>query len=213
MSSTDSEVLYIINTEVDGAIDRSFNILRTRIDRFGTSQPNIQKLQGTGRIQIELPGVDNPERVRKLLQGVAKLEFWEVYEMNELGQILQKMNQVAVKEMIDLAPQMDAENIRAENSLEDLSSLLTDNDATNEGISDPDQVTAPSEEVDSTLALLDSLNNSNVSPLFSLLQAQYGLIYQVKDTSRINRVLQNPSVSAVIPATMKFLWLVKPIDT
>ena len=213
LSSTDSEVLDIINTEVDGAIDRSFNILRTRIDRFGTSQPNIQKLQGTGRIQIELPGVDNPERVRKLLQGVAKLEFWEVYEMNELGPILQKMNQVAVKEMIDLAPQMDAENIRAENSLEDLSSLLTDNDATNEGISDPDQVTAPSEEVDSTLALLDSLNNSNVSPLFSLLQAQYGLIYQVKDTSRINRVLQNPSVSAVIPATMKFLWLVKPIDT
>ena len=74
--SSDSEILDIINEEVESAIDRSFNILRTRIDRFGTSQPNIQRLQGTGRIQIELPGVDNPERVRKLLQGVAKLEFW-----------------------------------------------------------------------------------------------------------------------------------------
>ena len=79
--SSDSEILDIINEEVESAIDRSFNILRTRIDRFGTSQPNIQRLQGTGRIQIELPGVDNPERVRKLLQGVAKLEFWEVAEI------------------------------------------------------------------------------------------------------------------------------------
>ena len=96
LNSTDEEVLEIIGSEIDGAIDRSFNILRTRIDRFGTSQPNIQKLEGSGRIQIELPGVDNPERVRKLLQGVAKLEFWEVYETNELTPILQSINDLSL---------------------------------------------------------------------------------------------------------------------
>ncbi|HEY9117629.1 MAG TPA: protein translocase subunit SecDF, partial [Roseivirga sp.] len=71
--SSNADVMEVINTEVNLAIDRAFQILRTRVDRFGTSQPNIQRIQGTGRIQIELPGVDNPARVRKLLQGVAKL--------------------------------------------------------------------------------------------------------------------------------------------
>ena len=100
--TSDSEILDIINEEVERAIDRSFNILRTRIDRFGTSQPNIQRLQGTGRIQIELPGVDNPERVRKLLQGVAKLEFWEVAEASETDvlQTLQIIDQFAVSQNI-----------------------------------------------------------------------------------------------------------------
>ena len=100
--SSDSEILDIINEEVERAIDRSFNILRTRIDRFGTSQPNIQRLQGTGRIQIELPGVDNPERVRKLLQGVAKLEFWEVSEINEteVSQTIQIIDQFAISQNI-----------------------------------------------------------------------------------------------------------------
>ncbi|HNV30377.1 MAG TPA: protein translocase subunit SecDF, partial [Cyclobacteriaceae bacterium] len=78
LTDSDETVLAFLNTEVDGAIDRSFTILKTRIDQFGTSQPNIQRLQDKGRIQIEIPGADNPQRVRKLLQGVARLEFWEV---------------------------------------------------------------------------------------------------------------------------------------
>jgi SecD/SecF fusion protein len=89
LESSDSDILQIIDTEVENAIDRSFNILRTRVDRFGTSQPNIQRIQGSGRIQIELPGVSNPERVRNLLQGVAKLQFWEVAEPNEYFMELQ----------------------------------------------------------------------------------------------------------------------------
>ena len=95
--STNAEVMEVVNEEVDNAIDRAFQILRTRIDRFGTSQPNIQRLQGTGRIQIELPGVDNPERVRKLLQGVAKLEFWEVYQVSEISATLSAMNETLLK--------------------------------------------------------------------------------------------------------------------
>lgn len=83
--SSDQEIMRIINSEIEDAMERSFNILRTRIDRFGTSQPNIQRLQGTGRIQVEIPGADNPERVRKLLQGAAKLEFFEVATPAESG--------------------------------------------------------------------------------------------------------------------------------
>lgn len=98
LESSDSEILSIIDEEVENAIDRSFNILRTRIDRFGTSQPNIQRIQGTGRIQIELPGVDNQERVRNLLQGVAKLQFWRVAEINEYGDALQRINAALVAE-------------------------------------------------------------------------------------------------------------------
>ena len=96
--STDKEIIRIIEQEIDRAIDRSFEIIRTRIDRFGTTQPNIQRLQGTGRIQLELPGVNNPERVRKLLQGVAQLRFWEVYEIPELSEALQAIDTLLVAE-------------------------------------------------------------------------------------------------------------------
>jgi len=92
--ASDKEVLQIIEQEIDHAIDRSFEIIRTRIDRFGTSQPNIQRLQGTGRIQIELPGVSNPARVRNLLQGVAQLRFWEVYETSELSEALRAVDRL-----------------------------------------------------------------------------------------------------------------------
>ncbi|MFT4737138.1 MAG: SecD/SecF fusion protein [Cyclobacteriaceae bacterium] len=201
LSSTDEEVLDLINGEVESAIDRSFQILRTRIDRFGTSQPNIQRLQGTGRIQIELPGVDNPVRVRKLLQGVAKLEFWEVYDLNEISPYLQEMDRQAVAILQkDFTPeQKQAQTV---NALEDLSSLLNEDDG--------DSSTVASDST--SLSNLDSISNINVSPLLDLIKLGGGLIYSVKDTSQINRVLAMESVQAVIPSTMKFLWLVKPFD-
>ncbi|MEA3477809.1 MAG: protein translocase subunit SecDF, partial [Bacteroidota bacterium] len=83
-NSTNEEVLAVIRAETEGAFDRSFNILRTRIDRFGVTQPNVQKLAGSGRILVELPGIKDPARVRKLLQGTAKLEFWETYSLPEV---------------------------------------------------------------------------------------------------------------------------------
>ncbi|WP_420582001.1 protein translocase subunit SecDF [Reichenbachiella sp.] len=205
LSTSDEEVLDLINTEVDGAIDRSFNILRTRIDRFGTSQPNIQRLQGTGRIQIELPGVDNPERVRKLLQGVAKLEFWEVHEMQEIFPTLQAMNDVMVKEMQAELPEISAEEGETTES-EDLGDLLSDDSETDS--LDADDLEA---QLASDSTAVDSTFNSQVSPLFSLLKAQYGLVYDLKDTAQVNRMLKNPKVQQVIPSTIKFMWLVKPI--
>ena len=100
LTDSDETVMAFLNTEIDGAIERSFTILKTRIDQFGTSQPNIQRLQESGRIQIEIPGADNPQRVRKLLQGVARLEFWEVIEFSDpqLNQSLAAVNDLLVKE-------------------------------------------------------------------------------------------------------------------
>jgi SecD/SecF fusion protein len=82
-NSTNQEVLTVLEDEIDGAIDRTFNILNTRINRFGVAQPNIQKLSTNGRILVELPGIKDPDRVRKLLQGTAQLEFWETWEFSE----------------------------------------------------------------------------------------------------------------------------------
>lgn len=97
-NTPDNEVIEIIREEVQDAIDRSFNIIRTRIDKFGVANPNIQKLPGSGRISVELPGVDNPERVRKLLSGVAQLEFWEVWEPNELNTSFIQLSQYLAKQ-------------------------------------------------------------------------------------------------------------------
>lgn len=101
-SATDKEILNVIAQEIDQAIARSFEIIRTRIDRFGTSQPNLQRLPGSGRIQLELPGVNNPERVRKLLQGVAQLCFWEVHDMETLGKTFEAVDRLLVATAPDL---------------------------------------------------------------------------------------------------------------
>lgn len=209
--SSDSDVLSIINTEVESAIDRSFNILRTRIDRFGTSQPNIQRLQGTGRIQVELPGVDNPERVRKLLQGVAKLEFWEVSEINEVSEVLQAMNDVVVEQQKARAEEAKAKGetapATAEKASSSLSDLLADDAPKAEG--DSTDLTA---QIDELQKKLEEEMGQQVSPLISKIQQGYGFVYDVKDTAAINRILQDPVVQSVIPPTIKFLWAVKPME-
>ncbi len=208
LSSTDAEILEIINTEVESAIDRSFNILRTRIDRFGTSQPNIQRLQGTGRIQIELPGVDNPERVRKLLQGVAKLEFWEVYDPQEAIPVISGINDLIAAELRKAPLELNEDEQQVSQDLGDL--LLADQEEESSG---EDSLTLASEDSTSEGAL-DSLFVRN-SPLLELLQqapGYGGFLYDIKDTAKINRVLERTDVQALIPATMKFLWDVKPKD-
>jgi len=208
--SSDDEIIDIINEEVESAIDRSFNILRTRIDRFGTSQPNIQRLQGTGRIQIELPGVDNPERVRKLLQGVAKLEFWEVAEANEteVFQTLQIIDQFAISENIlnNKVENGDQAVTTKESQSDDLESLLSGNSDDSETEGDI------SEELDSEENTESVLNNSS-SPLLSNLRSEFGgLFYNLEDTIAINTIISNDKVKQLIPNTIKFLWAVKPTE-
>ena len=205
--SSDSEILDIINEEVERAIDRSFNILRTRIDRFGTSQPNIQRLQGTGRIQIELPGVDNPERVRKLLQGVAKLEFWEVSEINEteVSQTIQIIDQFAVSQNIlnNASESSTEDELDNTSQSDDIESLLSgnsddsDNNSTTEAIENDDE----------------NLLANTSSPLLSNLRSEFGgLFYNLEDTMSINSILSNDKVQQLIPNTIKFLWAVKPTE-
>lgn len=222
-SSSNEEVMSMVNEEVENAIDRSFNILRTRIDRFGTSQPNIQRLQGTGRIQVELPGVDNPERVRKLLQGVAKLEFLQVYNSPELGNSFQEINNLLVSEMEPGEGESlaDALGDEEDNGLSGLTE--TEDSETIEGALDQDdtpEIAESDEDLESQLAgegsdstALDSMLNSQVSPLFSLLQsgAGYGgLVYRVEDTARINDIFQREDVQSLLPSDMSLAWEVKP---
>ena len=201
--SSDDQIIDIINNEVEGAIDRSFNILRTRIDRFGTSQPNIQRLRGTGRIQIELPAVGNPERVRKLLQGVAKLEFWEVAELNEteVFQTIQLIDQYVVKEGIFKSESSDIQEASLE-TLVDIEDLLDGNDSI--------EITEDNDLKNDDVEVSDSIPSST-SPLFSKLRSEFGgLFYNLEDTIQINSILNNSNVKQLIPSNLKFLWSVKP---
>ncbi len=198
LESTDAEILEIIDTEVENAIDRSFNILRTRIDRFGTSQPNIQRIAGSGRIQIELPGADNQERVRNLLQGVAKLQFWEVLELNEYGGAIEEINKAWVA---------DQKNPGAAADSSATDSTATDSTAT-DSLSSEDSLRNALEK---QLEQIEPLNpNSGVSPLVALMKANYGLVYDVRDTVIINRILKNERYQSFLPKDLKLLWGIKP---
>jgi len=205
--SSDEEIMAIINQEIEDAMDRSFNILRTRIDRFGTSQPNIQRLQGTGRIQVEIPGADNPQRVRKLLQGAAKLEFYVVANPDETNNFLQAINNYLLEEKKVKSEKLtgsgDQSKVETENkSLEQL--LTGDEESDSTSVSEEDTTKLDEK------AALDSLRNSSLSPLFSLVIANEGLVYNVKDTSKINRIFKRQDVQKLIPRNFKLLWDVKP---
>jgi len=205
-SSEDSEVLAMIDEEIDDAIDRSFNILRTRIDRFGTSQPNIQQLEGQGRIQIEIPGADNPQRVRNLLQSVAKLEFFEVAEPSEINATLLAINDTWAALQKAKTPELTSdepvESVDAESALESLVDSSQEDDlAAQLGASDRTN----------TGGNLDSLLQTQVSPLFAFTRSQWPLMYSVKDTSKITRMFRQPEIAQLMPRTMKIAWEIKPV--
>jgi SecD/SecF fusion protein len=199
LSNTDEEVLEFLETEIDGAVDRSFTILKTRIDQFGTSQPSIQRLQASTGIQIEIPGADNPQRVKKLLQGVARLEFWEVVEMNDqqLNAAIMAINNKLVKEQNDKAV--------AQSSTPSESATTTPSDTT---LSELERQLSAAR--DTTGTTLDSLTSLNISPLFSLSDPTLPFLYQVKDTSRINQILNREDVRTMLPRNIGWFWDVKP---
>ncbi|GAA0891464.1 protein translocase subunit SecDF [Fulvivirga kasyanovii] len=213
-SDSDEAVMEIISKEIEDAIDRSFIILRTRIDQFGTSQPNIQRLQGTGRIQIEIPGADNPERIRKLLQGVAKLEFWEVAEISEINNSLVAINDMLVKE------QQANSTLNASDLKNEVSADTTEQEGLGDALSSADADTTEEVAGDLDAALsgdttsgdqLDSLVNNEISPLFALIKARDGLVYDVRDTAVIGKILRRDDVQSILPRTVKPLWEVKPM--
>ncbi|MBB6459881.1 protein translocase subunit SecDF [Flammeovirga kamogawensis] len=190
-NSPNDKVKKLVESEVDGAVDRAFEIIRTRIDKFGVTQPNIQRLQGTNRISIELPGVDNPERVRNLVQGVAKLEFLEVWTNQEAQPYIFQMNQAWVKQ---------------EEARKKLSGDVAKAEAPKKEASENSLF-----EGDSTTAAADSakVDETSVSPLLAKMQG--GLVYADDDTAAVNKMLRDTEVMDVIPSDMKFIWAHKPL--
>ena len=214
LTSTNAEVEKVIREEVDGAIQNSFNVLRTRIDRFGVVQPNIQKLSQPGRILIELPGIKEPERVRKLLQGSANLEFWETYEASELLPILAQIN----REYAATAPQAE-EAPKAEAGLEPEQASHADSDEL--------AALVDSLGADSTALAADQeaqiAEYKRTNPLFAILNPsinQAGQAYRgpvigtvhYTDTAKVNAMLNSQIAKAVLPRDARFYWTVKAID-
>lgn len=215
LNSTNSEVEKVIREEVDGAIDNSFRVLRTRIDRFGVVQPNIQKLSQTGRILIELPGIKDPERVRKLLQGSANLEFWETYDLVEImPQLMQINSEFAKINASNEAAQADteaapAEEVKEEQS-DDLASLVD-----NLGSDSVAQAEADQE------AALEQYKKQN--PLFAVLNPsvnQSGQAYRgpvvgtvhYTDTAKVMSILNSSIAKSILPRELRLRWTVKAID-
>ena len=190
--STDEQVIEVIRGESESAISNSFNVLRNRIDRFGVTQPNIQKLGNSGRILVELPGVKEPERVRKLLQGTASLEFWTTYDNAEIEAYLAEANAAlaqmqAVAEEVETAPAAETES-------DDLLAEELQQNA--------DDAAAEAEY-------------RKQNPLFSILQpsgargnACIGYAHYA-DTAQINRYFAMPQIKQLFPPEFKPMWSVK----
>ncbi|MBC7390064.1 MAG: protein translocase subunit SecDF, partial [Opitutaceae bacterium] len=208
--SPDDQVIKVLDEEIDNAIDRSFNILRSRIDKFGVVQPNIQRLKGTSRIQLELPGVDNPARVRKLLQGVAKLEFLQVWENDEFGPYITKLNDYLVQEE-KLAKSNGSQTATNDKDL----SPLAVSDSSKKSSSLEDQLTsADTTAKTTTKAKSDSLPSNQSTTLASLfVPLGNSLGANVKDTAKVNALFRRADIKALFPPNMRMLWDVKPIVT
>ena len=198
--STDAEVEKVLREEVQAAIDNSYNVLRTRIDRFGVAQPNIQTLEGKmGRIMVELPGIKEPERVRKLLQGSANLEFWETYNSNEIVPSLQAVDN-KLRDVLALAAGEEAapaEEVKAEavSATDSLAAALKGDAANNE-------------------AALAQLKKEH--PLASILQlGGYGCVVgyaNYKDTAEVNKLLAMKEAQTILPKELRLKWGVKAAD-
>lgn len=221
-TTSDEDVIKVLREDVQSAIDNSFNVLRTRIDRFGVVQPNIQRLETNGRILVELPGIKEPERVRKLLQGSANLEFWETYELSEIYQNLIEANAVirdmnALEEKADTTEGEDlavAEEVAAEEA-------AVETDTTAASAEDLlAEVNAEETEAEEDFASLEEWKKEY--PLFAVLQinqTQSGISagpcvgYALgRDTSKVNAYLNMRAVRDLLPRDIKFLWSVKPIS-
>ena len=211
--SSDAQVVSVLKQELQSAIDNSFNVLRTRIDRFGVVSPNIQRLETAGRILVELPGVKEPERVRKLLQGSANLEFWETYKLPEIYQQLVAADNVLAT---ILSKEASADSVATDN-VEKIA------DAADANVSEADSLLAElGQDKKDTEANQSMEEFAKQHPLFALLQiSQYNGqlspgstvgIAQAKDMEKISEYLNMKQVKEVLPRNLALKWGVKAID-
>ena len=206
--STDAEVEKVLREEVSAAVDNSFNVLRTRIDRFGVAQPNIQTLEGKmGRIMVELPGIKEPERVRKLLQGSANLEFWETFEAKDIVPVLASADNRA-RGLLNVDAPADSAMVEADTTAVAEASAVSAKDSLAAALKG-ETATASNTNIEELkkehplLAVLQ-LNQSGVGCIVGY--ADY------KDTADVNRILNMKAVKEVMPRDLKLMWGVKASD-
>lgn len=209
-TSSDADVEKVIREEVNSAIDNSFNVVRTRIDQFGVVQPNIQKVQGAeGRIMVEMPGIREPERMRKLLQGSANLEFWETYNAQEIAPYLQQLDSRLAN------GGNESDTTKAEKS-DNTKKVVAKKPATTQAKpkfklnnakktsvqTTPDAQLAEAKKLHPLLAMLQTTNQG-------LSVVGYA---SVRDTAAINRIIYGAVAKQVLPSDLKLLWSAKPAD-
>lgn len=210
-TTSNEDVVKVLKTDVQGAIQNSFNVLRTRIDRFGVVQPNIQQLGTSGRILIELPGIKEPDRVRKLLQGSANLEFWETYDIGEIYESIISANNLIRDLNQTVKPAKDS-TFKAAVAVKDTTkSLIKGND-----------LLAKLGKTDTTAKEKTAEEWKAEYPLFAVLQINQSeqgvgsgpvVGYALgRDTSTVNKYLNNPKVRELLPRDLKFVWSVNSVD-
>ena len=209
-TSSDGDVEKVIREEVNSAIDNSFNVVRTRIDQFGVVQPNIQKVQGAeGRIMVEMPGIREPERMRKLLQGSANLEFWETYNAQEIAPYLQQLD----SRLANGGSESDTAKVAKTDSTKKAVAkkpattqakpkFKLNNNKKNSVQTTPDAQLAEAKKLHPLLAMLQTTNQG-------LSVVGYA---SVRDTAAINRIIYSQLAKQVLPSDLKLLWSAKPAD-
>ena len=213
-NSSDKDVEKVLRTEVQAAIDNSFLVVRTRIDKFGVVQPNIQKLEGQqGRIMVEMPGINEPERVRKLLQGSANLEFWETYNSDEIIPYLSQLNQreanhrSGAKEEVADSAANDTATVAAAEKAEAKAQAKAQAKAAFK--------TKKNAKADDAAAMAEAKKQN---PLFSIFQPSgNGALSLVgyasaRDTAEVNKIIYSALAKQILPADCRLLWSAKPAD-
>ena len=209
--SSDSEVEKALRQEVQAAIDNSFNVVRTRIDKFGVVQPNIQKLEGQeGRIMVEMPGISEPERMRKLLQGSANLEFWETYNAQEIIPYLVQLDsrmanegQEAKADTTAKANEAKADTVAAKKEAPKAKFQVKTDSKKTAVKETPEAQLAEAKKQHPLLALLQTTNGN------SLALVGYA---SVRDTAAINSIIYSELAKQILPSDVKLLWSAKPAD-
>ncbi|MBS4012983.1 MAG: protein translocase subunit SecDF [Bacteroidetes bacterium] len=223
-NASNEDVITVLSREVDDAVDRSFNILRTRIDRFGVAQPNIQKLATSGRILVELPGIKEPDRVRRLLQGTARLEFWETFEFSEVYELFMEANE---RLRGTIGEDVDA---KEKELLAQDSRFVFEGTESNEAEAKADSVEKT--DIPELLDLIETAPETDEfkdfakdNPLFAYLEPAFvmdpnmGMVpgrgpvvgmAKAQDVSRVNAMLAQPQVKSLFPRTLKLYWTAKP---
>jgi SecD/SecF fusion protein len=207
LNASNSEVKSYLTKEANSAIDRSFTILRSRIDGFGVVSPNMQKQEGSNRIFIEMPGVQDKDRVRKLLQGSAELQFWQVYQNDEVVGILENINKTLAVTLKDTETAVTTKAVDTAKTDGKLSGIIKNNKK---------DTSATAKNAD--LAKQNPLYAVLSIPTFTAENGQQGLrpgpvvgyVLQ-KDTAKVKAYFARADISPLIPSNLKFMWSLKPM--